>query len=102
MLEMEKEAREEEKIWGPRKRLIKEMLDNAIVEKGRSFKTLKRVTGTPDDDLRRLLVELGARGFTREDGEEAWIYREKRPLEKQIMVQSAASSDSPAVRHRLL
>jgi hypothetical protein len=27
---------------------------------------LKRVTGTPDDDLRGLLVELPARGFTPE------------------------------------
>jgi hypothetical protein len=27
-LEKEKERREEERVWGPRKRLIKEMLDN--------------------------------------------------------------------------
>ncbi|WP_156152990.1 hypothetical protein [Aeromonas sp. L_1B5_3] len=83
-LEMERAAREEERIWGPRKIYIKEMLDNAIREKGRSFNTLKRVTGTPDDDLRRLLVELGARGFTRENGDEAWIYKEIRPFERQL------------------
>lgn len=82
-LEMERAAQEEERIWGPRKKLIKELLDKAVTEKGRSFNTLRRVTGTPDDDLRRLLVELGARGFTRENGEEAWIYQEKRQLEFQ-------------------
>jgi hypothetical protein len=82
-LEEEREKRAEERVWGPRKELIREMLDNAAPGKGRSFKTLKRVTGTPDDDLRRLLVELGARGFTRDNGEEAWDYAKNRPLGKQ-------------------
>ena len=59
------------------------MLDNAAPNKGRSFETLKRVAGTPADDLRRLLVELEARGFTREDGKEAWDYARNRPLKKQ-------------------
>ena len=82
-LEQEKEKRAEERVWGPRKKLIKEMLDNAAPGKGRSFETLKKVTGTSDDDLRRLLVELGARGFTRDDGKEAWDYARNRPLKKQ-------------------
>lgn len=81
-LEEEREQRLEVKVWGPRKALIKEMLDYAT-EDGRSLHTLKRVTGTPDDDLRRLLVELGARGFTRLNGDEAWIYKDLRPLEPQ-------------------
>jgi hypothetical protein len=82
-LEEEREKRAEQRIWGPRKALILEMLQNAAEGQGRSFETLKRVTGTPDDDLRRLLVELGARGFTRPDGKEAWIFKYQRPLEKQ-------------------
>ncbi|KAA9339060.1 hypothetical protein F0P96_00015 [Hymenobacter busanensis] len=81
-LERRREKREEERLWGPRKRLIREMLDNAAPGKGRSFKTLKLVTGTNDDELSRLLVELGARGFTRESGEVAWDYAENRPLGK--------------------
>jgi hypothetical protein len=81
-LEEERERRLAEKIWGPRKKLISEMLDNAAIGQGRSFETLKRVTGTPDDELRRLLVELGARGFTRSDGKEGWIYAKDRPLTK--------------------
>jgi hypothetical protein len=101
-LEMEREAREEERVWGPRKKLIEEMLDNAVVEKGRSFKTLQRVTGTPDDDLRRLLVELGARGFTREDGEEAWIYKEKRPLVSQASAQQGAQALAFGAAHSLV
>jgi len=84
-LEELREKRAEERVWGPRKQLIKEMLFNAAPGQGRSFNTLKRVTGTPDDDLRRLLVELGARGFTRANGDEAWDYKEKRPLEKQVL-----------------
>lgn len=79
-LEEQRELREEKRLWGPRKELIKEMLDMQIGGKGRTFTTLKLVTGTSDDDLRRLLVELGARGFKREDGTEAWIYRKDRPL----------------------
>jgi hypothetical protein len=62
--------------------------------KGRSFDTLKRVTGTPDDELRRLLVELGARGFTRKDGKEAWIYKEMRPLMRQAPGDSLPPSAS--------
>lgn len=79
-LEERREAREENRLWGPRKKLIKEMLDMQKDGRGRSLKTLKRVTGTPDDELRRILVELGARGFSRSDGEEAWIYAKDRPL----------------------
>ena len=82
-LEEEREKRAEVRVWGPRRELIKEMLDNAAPGKGRSFETLKRVTGTPDDDLRRLLVELGARGFTRDDGKEAWDYTRNRPFGEQ-------------------
>ena len=95
-LEEEREKRAEEKVWGPRKRLIKEMLDKAVVEQGRSFITLKRVTGTPDDELRRLLVELGARGFRRPNGDEAWIYATKRPLEVQDAAQQGVQPDGPA------
>ena len=82
-LQAERDAREEQRIWGPRKALIEEMLDNAIITQGRSFNTLSKFTGTPSDDLRRLLVELGARVFTRENGDEAWIYKDARPLKSQ-------------------
>jgi hypothetical protein len=95
-LEKEKERREEERVWGPRKRLIKEMLDNPAPSRGRSLKTLKRVTGTPDDDLRRLLVELGARGFTRDDGEEAWDYEERSPLTRHALKDEKSQGVSKA------
>ena len=76
----EREQREEERVWGPRKRLIREMLDKADWGWGRSFEVLRRVSGTPDDELRRILIELGARGYTRDDGTEGWIYKNQRPL----------------------
>lgn len=79
-LEIDRERREEERVWGPRRELIREMLDKAAPGKGRSFEALKLVTGTPDDDLRRLLVEIGARGTKRPNGDEAWIYRSELPL----------------------
>lgn len=82
-LQAKRDAEDEKRIWGPRKALIKEMLDNAVKENGRSLKTLRKVTGTPHNDLRRLLVEIGARGFTRPDGEEAWVYKIHRPLKTQ-------------------
>lgn len=79
-LEEERERRSEDRLWGKRRALIREMLTMSAGDKGRSFATLKRVTGTPDDDLRRLLVELNARGFSRPDGSEAWIFKSQRPL----------------------
>ncbi len=66
-----------------RKALLKQMLDNAEFKEGRSFETLSKVTGAAPEDCRRLLIEIGARGFTLADGREGWTYIKNRPLNKQ-------------------
>jgi hypothetical protein len=66
-----------------RKKLLREMLDNSAPGQGRSLETLSKVTGAQHEDCRRLLLEIKARGFTRDDGSEAWIYIKDRPLTEQ-------------------
>lgn len=66
-----------------RKALLKQMLDNAEFKEGRSFETLSKVNGAAPEDCRRLLIEIGARGFTLADGREGWTYIKNRPLNKQ-------------------
>ena len=67
---------EEERNWGPRKRLLEEMLaePNAPI---RTFKRLRHVTGTSDEDCRRLLIEIGARGVFMRGGVEGWALIER-------------------------
>jgi hypothetical protein len=62
---------EEERLHGPRKRLLTKMLEDPKHE-WRYLTTLAQVTGTTREECRRLLVEVGARGSStmREEGEE--------------------------------
>lgn len=71
------------KIDESRKSLLRQMLDNPEFEEGRSFETLSKVTGAAPEDCRRLLIEIGARGFTLKDDREGWTYIKNRPLNKQ-------------------
>ena len=66
----------EEREYGPRKRLLTQMLiePNPRI---RSFKQLRHVTGTTDDECRRLLIEIGARGVTMRGGQEGWALIER-------------------------
>lgn len=66
----------EEHDFGPRKRLLMEMLiePNPAI---RSLKQLRHVTGTTDEECRRLLIEIGARGVTMHDREEGWALIER-------------------------
>jgi hypothetical protein len=66
----------EEREYGPRKRLLTQMLiePNPPI---RSFKQLRHVTGTTDDECRRLLIEIGARGVTMRGGQEGWALIER-------------------------
>lgn len=66
-----------------RKKLLREMLDNQGFKEGRSLETLSKVTGAAHEDCRRLLIEVGARGFTLADGREGWTYISNRPLNQQ-------------------
>jgi hypothetical protein len=66
----------EEREYGPRKRLLKQMLGEPNLPI-RSFRRLRHVTGTTDDECRRLLIEIGARGIFMEGGEEGWALIER-------------------------
>lgn len=75
-LEQRRAEDEEERNWGPRKRLLEEMLSepNPPI---RTFTRLRLVTGTTDEDCRRLLIEIGARGVTMRNGVEGWALIER-------------------------
>lgn len=70
-LEQARAADEEEREHGPRKQLLRQMLapPNKPI---RSFTLLRHVTGTSDEECRRLLIEIGARGVVMRGGKEGW------------------------------
>lgn len=70
-------------IDAARKNLLHKMLRNAEFTDGRSIETLSKVTGTTTEECRRLLIDIGARGFTLKDGREGWTYIINRPLSEQ-------------------
>lgn len=79
-LEEWREKRQEERINGPRKNLLKQMLNDQRFKEGRSLETLCKVTGTTPEQCRSILIEIQARGFTLADGREGWTFIENRPL----------------------
>ncbi|HCU2042269.1 TPA: hypothetical protein OUI29_001922 [Pseudomonas aeruginosa] len=66
-----------------RKNLLRQMLDNSKLPEGRSLETLSRVTGAEPEECRRLLIEIGARGFTLARGGEGWTYVKNRQWSEQ-------------------
>jgi hypothetical protein len=79
-LEEWREKRLEQRINGPRKDLLRQMLSDRRFEEGRSLETLCKVTGTTPEACRSILIEIQARGFTLKDGREGWTFIENRPL----------------------
>jgi hypothetical protein len=77
-----REKRLEERLNGPRKRLLKKLLEDPRFDDGRTLETLSRVTGTTPDECRRLLVEIDARGVTFTDGKEGWALIARKPLDE--------------------
>ena len=77
-------GRVEQRDFGPRKRLLDQMLrePNPPI---RTLTMLRHVTGTTDDECRRLLIEIGARGVVMRGGVEGWAlidrYGFSRPAE---------------------
>lgn len=77
-----REQRTEEKTNGPRKKLLLKLLKDDNWEDGRTLETLTRVTGTTDEECRRLLIELDARGVELEGGVEGWVLISRKPFEE--------------------
>lgn len=70
-----KQARERD---DGRRKLLRQMLDNAGPGGWRELETLARVIGATPDETARLLIEIGARGS--ESGNNVWGYVERHPL----------------------
>jgi hypothetical protein len=81
-LEEWRERRLEEKMNGPRKRLLKQMLEDSRFGDGRKLETLANVTGCTHEECRRLLVEIGARGVLFKDDVEGWALISRKPLDE--------------------
>jgi hypothetical protein len=76
----ERESKElEEKLNGPRKRLLLKLLTDQSFE-FRSLKMLTMVTGTTAEECRRLLIEIDARGAFMKGGEEGWALISRKPI----------------------
>lgn len=81
-LEEWREKRLEEKINGPRKHLLKQLLEDPRFPDGRTLETLARVSGTSPEECRRLLVEIQARGVLFASGSEGWALVSRKPLDE--------------------
>lgn len=80
-LEEWRERRREAREFGPRKDLLERMLRDPS-HPIRTLDMLKHVTGTSDDECRRLLIEIGARGVVMSGHREGWALIERYPLDK--------------------
>ena len=79
-LEEWREKRADERLHGPRKRLLKKLLEDERFSDGRTLKTLTLHTGTSSDECRRLLIEIEARGVMLKDDKEGWALISRKPL----------------------
>jgi hypothetical protein len=81
-LEEWREARLDQRLNGPRRRLLKRMLEDQRFQDGRTIETLALVTGTTPKECRRLLIEIDARGVSLKDGREGWALISRKPLDE--------------------
>jgi hypothetical protein len=85
-LETWRMAQKELKQDQPRKKLLLKMLEDTRFKDGRRLSSLSRVTGTSEDECRRLLIEIEARGLTLKDDYgvdiEGWALIKYKPLDE--------------------
>jgi hypothetical protein len=69
----------------PKKQLLKTLLDDPRFPDGRYLETLRIVTGTSEEECRRLLIELDARGVILGGAgqNELWALIKNKPLNAQ-------------------
>ena len=69
----------------PKKRLLKALLDDPRFPDGRYLETLRIVTGTSEEECRRLLIEVDARGVIPGSStqKELWALVKNKPLDAQ-------------------
>ncbi len=78
-----KEEREENKLNGPRKKLLSTLLNDPRFPDGRKIETLSMVTGTTPEECRRLLVEVNARGIKLKSDQEGWVLIANKPINEE-------------------
>src|SRR5262245_32249758 len=78
-LEQWRRNEDERTLDGPRKDLLRTMLGDERYKDGRYLQTLRIVTGTTEEECRRLLIQIGARGVLLKDGE-GWALIANKPL----------------------
>jgi hypothetical protein len=95
-LEEWREKIKEERDYGPRKDLLTKMLNdpNHLI---RSLQRLTLVTGTSDEECRRLLIEVRARGVTIRDRhgaeQEGWALIERFGFNEALQVNEEDAAD---------
>lgn len=77
-----REKRQEKRIYGPKKKFLSQLLEDSKFDDGRKLETLCRVTGSNEEECRRLLIEIGARGVKLKNGEEGWALISRKPLDE--------------------
>lgn len=86
-LEKWRMEQKEIKYDNPRKKLLKQMLEDNRYPNGRRLTTLSRVIGTNAEECRSLLIDLEARGITLKDDDEkeieGWVLIKNRPLNEE-------------------
>ena len=72
----------------PKKELLKKLLNDERFPQGRLLETMQIVTGTSEEECRRLLIECEARGvILRGSGrKEVWALLKNMPLEAELPV----------------
>ena len=83
-LEKWQQRKANKKINGPRKGLLLKLLNDERFKDGRKLTTLTLYTGTSNDECRRLLIEIKARGIMlKSDNEEieGWALIKNKPLD---------------------
>lgn len=73
------ETARRDKVDEPRRKLLRQMLDNPQYE-WRLMTTLSGVIGSSSDETARLLIEVGARRNELADGADSWGYVKDHPL----------------------
>ena len=82
-LEEWRDKQEHERLHGPRKKLLQRLLNDTKFPDGRSLRQLCLVTGTSEEECRRLLIEVGARGTTLAGQGEGWVLISRKPIVEQ-------------------
>ena len=85
-LEKRREEEEEQREHAPRKRLLLLLLTEKSDMPIRSLERLRLVTGTTDQECRRLLIELNARGVKMKEGKEGWALIDRYGFEEPYVV----------------